>query len=180
MRMSFFLVCVLAFGIVTQARAQSLLVQGSGGPTLMDRGYSVAGGVGWRPWSRLTLSLNGGRTHLASTERSDERGVTSRFRGGTLTVAAAEARLSLFPSSRVTPYVLAGYAVGQSRPNVTAAFPERVSNRVRAVFAGGGLHLPVGADSRLRVFGDVRWMVGDEGNELLVVVPLRIGLSWRF
>lgn len=180
MRMSFFLACVLALGVVTQARGQSVVVQGSAGPTLMDRGYSVAGGVGWRPWSRLTVSLNGERTHLASTESHDGRGVTSRFRGGTLTVAAAEARLSLFPSDRLTPYVLAGYAVGQSRPNVTAAFPDRVTNDVRAVFAGGGVHAPLGANSRLSVFGDVRWMVGDEGTELLVVAPLRVGLSWRF
>lgn len=178
MGVSVLVASVLALCVVTHAGAQSVVVQGSGGPTLIDRGYSVAGGVGWRPWSRLTLSLTGERTHLASTERRDARGVTSRFRGGTLTLLAADARVSLFPSNRVTPYLLAGFAVGPSQPNVTAAFPERVTNRVRAVFAGGGVHVPL--RSRLSVFGDVRWMLGDEDNELMAVVPLRVGVSWRF
>lgn len=178
MRVSVPNACVLVLCAAAPARGQSLVVQGSAGPTLIDRGYSVAGGVGWRPWSRLTLSLHGERIHLASTEQRDDRGVATRFRGGTLTLLAAEGRLSLLPSTRVTPYVLAGVAFGPSRPNVTAAFPDRVSNRVRAVFAGGGVSVPV--RSRLSVFGDVRWMLGDENNELMAVVPLRVGLSWRF
>lgn len=91
MRLSIVTAWVLALWAATPARGQSVVVHGSGGPTLMDRGYSVAGGVGWQPWSHLTLSLNGERTHLASTDRRDERGVTSRVRGGTLTLAAAEA-----------------------------------------------------------------------------------------
>ncbi len=160
------------------ARGQSFVVQGSAGPTLVDRGYSLAGGVGWSPWSRVTVSLNAERTHLASTERRDGRGYTSRFRGGTLTLAAAELRLSLFPHDRVTPYVLAGYAIGVSQPNVTDAFPGRVTNDVRAVFAGGGVHVPV--RPHLSLFADARIMLGDEANEVFAVAPLRAGVSWRF
>lgn len=178
MRMAMLVAVLLAAGVAAPARGQSVVVQGSAGPTLVDRGYSLAGGVGWSPWSRVTVSVSAERTHLVSTERSDDRSYTSRFRGGTLNLAAAELRVALFPPHRVTPYVLAGYAVGQSRPNVTAAFPDRITNNVRAVFAGGGVQVPV--RQHLSLFADARLMLGDEASEVFAVWPLRAGASWRF
>lgn len=170
---SFLLLCV-----PTPARSQSVVVHGSAGPTLVDPGYSLAAGAGWTPWSRVTVSLNLERTHLSSRVRSDGRDGTSTFRGGNLTLGAAELRLSLLPHTRVTPYVLAGYAAGVSRPNVNAMFPERVTHDVRGVFGGGGIHVPL--RPQLGLFADARIMIGEEDNELLAVAPLRAGLSWRF
>jgi hypothetical protein len=162
----------------TLAHGQSVVVHGSAGPTLVDPGYSLAGGAGWAPWSRVTVSLNLERTHLSSRVRSDGRDGTSTFRGGSLTVGAAELGLSLLPRHRVTPYVLAGYAAGVSRPHVNRAFPQRVTNDVRAVFGGAGIHVPL--RPRLSLFADVRMLIGEENHELLAVAPLRAGLSWRF
>ena len=170
---SFLVLCV-----PTVAHSQSVVVQGSAGPTLVNGGYSLAVGAGWRPWSRVTLSVNVERTHLSSRERSDGRGGRAGFRGGTLTLGAAELSVALFARDRVTPYVLAGYAAGVSRPNVNRMFPVRVTNDVQAVFGGAGIHVPL--RPQISLFADARLMLGEEANELLAVAPLRIGLSWRF
>jgi hypothetical protein len=49
---------------------------------------------------------------------------------------------------------------------------------VRAIFFGGGIHLPL--RQQLSLFADARMMVGAEAGELLAVAPLRAGLAWRF
>ena len=134
---------VLVLSIPTLTRGQSLVVHGSAGPTLVDRGYNLAAGVGWAPWSRITLSGTLERTHLSSRVSSDFRGGSTAFRGGTLTLAAAELRVSLFARDRATPYVLAGYAAGVSQPTVNQTFTGRVTNDVRAVFGGAGIQVPL-------------------------------------
>jgi hypothetical protein len=173
---------VAAFFLVLSAPAlaqgQSLVVHGSAGPTLVDRGYNLAAGVGWAPRSRVTLSGTLERTHLSSRERSDFRGGTTGFRGGTLTLAAAELRVSLFARDRATPYVLAGYAAGVSQPNVNRTFTGHVTNDVRAVFGGAGIQVPLRPG--ISLFADGRMMIGDEANELVAVAPLRFGLNWSF
>lgn len=156
---------------------QGVELHGSGGPTLVDRGYSLAGGVGLYPTSRIGLVVDVERTHLFSRETSTP-GSFSRFRGGTLTLASAQVRVVPLGRDRVGPYLFAGFAAGQSRPNVTAAFPTAVTNDVRAAFFGGGLHLPV--REHLSVFADGRLMLGSEAGELLAVAPIRAGLSVRF
>ena len=168
----------LVLCVPTLAHSQSLVVHGSAGPTFVDRGYSLNAGAGSAPWSRVTLSANLERTHLSSREDTDGRGGSSAFRGGTLTLGAAELRVALFARDRVTPYVLAGFAAGVSRPSVNRLFPGRVTNDVRAVFGGAGIQVPL--RPRLNLFLDARLMLGEEANELLAVAPLRAGLSWWF
>jgi hypothetical protein len=159
--------------------AQRFAAHASGGPTLTDSGYSVAAGLGVGVTSRLTFDVDVERTHLSSQVIRDARGVTSGFRGGTLTLGTAQLRASLFDSRRIGPYGVVGFAAGVSRPNVTALFPTRVTNDVRAVFAGGGIHAPL--TSRLSAFADVRMMVGAEDIEgIVAVVPLRAGVALRF
>jgi len=166
--------------VASTASAQSIVVQGSAGPTVTDSGYSVAAGVGLAPTSRLTLLLGVERTHLSSRVTRDSQGrVTSAFRGGTVTFAAAELRATLRRRDRVSPYVLGGFGAGVSRPNVTEIFPEAVTNDARVLFAGGGLHVPV--RQQISVFGDVRMVFGAEGNEGIVAfAPVRAGVWWRF
>lgn len=159
------------------ASAQSFVVQGAGGPTLVDTGHSLAAGIGFSPNSRLTILFDVERTHLSSQVRSTGDSVSS-FRGGTLTLGTAELQVSLFGRDRVSPYGLAGFAAGVSRPNVNQQFPDPVTNDVRAVFFGGGLHVPV--NERLGFFADGRMMIGAEAGELLAVAPIRAGLSLRF
>jgi predicted methyltransferase MtxX (methanogen marker protein 4) len=74
--------------------------------------------------------------------------------------------------------VLAGYAAGVSRPNVNPMFPGRVTNDVRGVFGGAGIHVPL--RPQLGLFADARLMLGEEANELLALAPVRVGVSWRF
>lgn len=171
------LTLLMLLGLPALAAGQAFDVHGSGGPTLVDRGYSLASGIGWLPLSHLQVGLNAERTHLPLRVRGDALG-TSVFRGGTLTVGTIEAQVSLRARDRVTPYLLAGVAAGTSRPNVNERFPNAVRNDVRALFAGGGVLVPV--RPALHLFADVRWMVGAEANEILAVAPLRAGLSWRF
>ena len=160
------------------ARAQSVEAHASAGPTLVDRGHSVAVGSGWSPWSRLTVTVDVERTVLATRVTRDGRGGESAFRGGSVVLGAAGVRLALFPPGRVTPYLVAGVAAGRSRPTVNGRFPVAVTNDARAIVGGGGLEAPLGR--RVVVFADARVQVGGDGGETLALAPLRVGLRWRF
>ncbi|MGE3508437.1 MAG: outer membrane beta-barrel protein [Vicinamibacterales bacterium] len=164
------------------------LVQGSIGPTIVDSGHnlsygfdpglSLAAGLGFSPTPRLTLAVEVERTIRADQLRTDARGDVFGFRGGTLTLATAELRASLFGPDRVGPYGLVGVSAGVSQLRVTDRFPERVTHGVRALTFGGGLQVPLGA--RTHVFVDGRMIIGTEASELLAVTPIRVGLGWRF
>lgn len=178
MRLTLVVALVLLFGVPAPGRGQSVDVHGSAGPTLVDRGYSVAGGFGWSPWSRLTLTADIERTELSTRVSSDGRGGGSVFRGGTIVLGAAGVRVALFPPHRLTPYVVAGVAAGRSRPAVNPQFPSVVTNDARALFAGGGVEAPFGP--HLGLFVDGRVQIGGDGGETLALAPLRAGLRWRF
>jgi hypothetical protein len=170
------------------ASAQAFLVQGSVGPNVVDTGhnlsygvepgYSLAAGFGISPTPRLTFAVEVERTHRASQLRTDARGNVFGFRGGTLTVATPELRASLFRPDRVGPYGLVGFSFGVSKLRVTEQFPEAVSNDVRALMFGGGIHVPL--RERISLFADGRMVLGEEGGELLAVAPIRAGFAWRF
>jgi hypothetical protein len=114
---------------------------------------------------------------LSTRVTSDGRG-GGAFRGGSMVLAAAGMRVAVFPPHRLTPYVVAGVAAGRSKPTVNGAFPDRVTNEVRALFAGVGVQAPLG--THLVVFADARMQLGGDGGETLAVSPLRAGLRWRF
>jgi hypothetical protein len=172
------LVVVLLLAIPCTASAQSLVVHGSAGPTLIDSGYSLAGGIGFSPTTHLTVLFDLERTHLSSRLRSDGRGGFAGFRGGTLTLGSAQLHVTPFGRDRVGPYGLVGFAAGVSRPNVNEQFPVPVTNDVRAMFFGGGIHVPL--KERVSLFVDGRMMIGAEAGELLAIVPIRAGVAWRF
>ena len=160
------------------ASAQSFVLQGSAGPTLVDRGYSMAGGIGFSPTTHLAVLFDVERTHLSSRLSSDGRGGFAGFRGGTLTLGSAQLRVTPFGRDRIGPYGLVGFAAGVSRPNVNERFPDPVTNDVRAMFFGGGIHVPL--KERVSLFADGRMMIGGAAGELLAVVPIRAGVAWRF
>jgi hypothetical protein len=176
MRVTLVFLVLLATG--SAASAQSLVLHGSAGPTLIDSGYSLAGGIGFSPTSHLTVLFDVERTYLSSRLRSDGRDGFAGFRGGTLTLGSAQLRATPFGRDRVGPYGLVGFAAGVSRPNVNELFPDPVTNDVRAMFFGGGIHVPL--KERLSLFADGRMMIGAEAGELLAVAPIRIGVAWRF
>ena len=164
--------------IASPASTQSVGVQGSAGPTLVDTGYSFAAGVRYSPSRLLTLVFGYDHTHLESRTRTTPDS-SSSFRGGTLFLGTAELQVTPFGRHRWGPYGLAGLAAGQSRPNVNAQFPNRVTNRAGAIFFGGGVHVPVG--TRASVFVDGRLMAGAEGVEgIVAVAPVRLGMAWSF
>src|SRR5687768_14713421 len=139
------------------ANAQSWSVHGSAGPTLRDPGYSVAAGVEFAPNRYLALGVNGERTHLADYVRH-YGDVISTFRGATLTLATAELRVTPFGNHRWGPYGLIGTGAGVARANHDPRFPgEGTTGRVRSVFMGGGLHLPI--RERLSAFAEFRMML---------------------
>lgn len=160
------------------ASGQSFDVHGSAGPTLVDTGYSLAAGLGVSPTSHLSILFDVERTYLSSQLTSDGRGGLAGFRGGTLTLGSAHLRVAPFGHDRVGPYGLVGFAAGVSRPNVNEMFPTPVTNDVRALFFGGGIHVPL--DKGLNLFADGRMMIGEEAGELLAVAPIRAGIAWRF
>ena len=171
-------VCLLVVMCPAFASAQSFQLQGSAGPTLVDAGHSLTAGVGLTAGSRVSFLLGLDRIHISSQVRHDDRS-TGLFRGGTLTLATAEIRFGLLSRDRIGPYALAGLAAGVSRPNVNDSFPDPVTNDVRAMFFGGGLHVPLG--ERWTVFADARLLFGEEGDDgIAAAVPVRGGVAWRF
>ena len=164
-------------GARAQSPAPSVSIQAAAGPTLVDTGHNLSAAVGFSPISRVTFLLDVQRTRLSSRSTRNERSSTE-FRGGTMTAVSGEVRVGLWPARRVTPYVLGGFGAGTSRPTVNEAFPERVTNDVRFVFVGGGVHVPLRA--RLSIFGDARLLVGTEAGETLAILPVRVGIAWRF
>ena len=173
-----FFVSLLVLACPATGNAQSFVLHGSAGPTIFDRGHSLAVGMGFSPTSRVTVSFDVNQTHLSSRLRSDGRGGIAGFRGGRLTTGAAELRVSVFRHDRIGPYGIAGFAVGVSKPNVNDMFPDPVSNDVRAAFFGGGLSVPI--RTGLNIFADMRTMVGSEAGELLAVSLVRGGITYRF
>jgi hypothetical protein len=160
------------------AHGQTFELLGSAGPTIVDAGNSFTVGAAVSPGSRTSFVFSFERTHLSSREGFNERSAFS-FRGGTFLLGTAELRVAPLGRDRVGPYGLAGFAVGQSRPNVNPTFPNPVTNSVRAMFVGGGLLVPI--NERLTLFGDARMMFGAEGTDGIVgVAPVRAGVSWRF
>jgi hypothetical protein len=171
------LILLVSAGI---ANAQSWAVHGSAGPTLRDPGHSVAAGVEFAPNRYVALVVNAERTHLADYVRH-YGDVISTFRGATLTLGTVELRVTPFGNHRWGPYGLMGTGAGVARANHAPRFSgEGTTGRVRSVFLGGGLHLPI--RERLSAFAEFRMMlVGEEEGEGLVGAgPLRAGFGWRF
>ena len=185
MRASF--VALLAL-VVAPAAAQaqsfnpSFSVQAAAGPTVVNSGHTVAAAIGFSPWSRVTFLLDVQRTELSSRVTPyplNDRNPYIEFRGGTITAVSGEVRVALFAPDRITPYVLAGFGGGESRPTVNEYFPEAVRNDVGFVFFGGGVQVPV--RDHLSVFGDFRMIGGAEGyDSMIVMYPVRLGMAWRF
>jgi hypothetical protein len=172
------LVLILVPAVVSaQSLVPSVSIQGAAGPTIVDAGHNLSAAVGFSPVSRVTLLVDVQRTQLSSRITRNDRGSTS-FRGGTMTAVSGEVRVGLWPAHRVSPYVLAGVGAGVSRPTVNEAFPNAVTNNVRFMFFGGGVHVPL--PGRLSLFGDGRMLVGAEAGETLAMIPLRFGVAWRF
>jgi hypothetical protein len=176
--------CVVSLVLVllpTVASAQSLApsvsIQAAAGPTIVDTGHHMSAAVGFSPMSRVTLLVDVQRTHLSSRSTRSERG-SGAFRGGTMTAVSGEVRVGLWPAHRVTPYVLAGLGAGVSHPTVNEAFPDPVTNDVRFMFFGGGVHVPL--RERLSLVSDARLLVGAEAGETLAIIPVRVGIAWRF
>ena len=173
-------VLLLAFPAFSSGQT-NLDIHGSGGPTLYDRGASVAVGVGLTPTSWLTVVVDVEHTHQPSRLTKDEHSrVTSAFRGGTLTAVTGGIRASLFGPDRIGPYALAGLAVGMSRPNVNDLWPRRVVHQVQGPFVGGGFQVPIGDRISLFADGRVMLMAGRQADVLLGVAPIRAGMTWRF
>jgi len=178
-----------AFGVVSmvlildpavagaQSVTPSVSIQAAAGPTIVDPGHNVSAAVGFSPASRVTVFVEVLRTQLSSRFTSSEQG-SSAFRGGTMTAVSGEVRVGLFPAARVNPYVLVGAGAGVSRPTVNDMFPDRVTNNARFMSFGGGVQ--VALQGRLSLFGDVRMLVGVEADDLLAIVPVRVGIGWRF
>jgi hypothetical protein len=162
----------------TSKPLQRFSIQAAAGPLLKSGGHTVSAAVGFSPISRLDLIVNAERDQIPFQRRAyaDSYGVT---RGGTLTYVSGEVRASIMPPHRWSPYGFAGMGGGVSQPNVNREFPIAVENKLRMVYFGAGLRVPIG--SGVSIFGDARAMLALEGDEgILGVWPVRAGVVWRF
>ncbi|HUE85771.1 MAG TPA: hypothetical protein VMO26_06800 [Vicinamibacterales bacterium] len=64
--------------VSSNASGQSVVLQGSAGPTITDAGHSVAAGIGFSANSRVTILVAVERTHLSSRVTRDRAGVAWR------------------------------------------------------------------------------------------------------
>jgi hypothetical protein len=153
-------------------------LQASAGPTVRDEGYVVSAAAGYALGSRVELIFNVERTHLPFQANHYENG-SSALRGGTMTFASGELRVSVLPPDRISPFAVAGIGRGYSRPTVNATFPDPVKNELRVGYLGGGVRVPIRRG--LGAFVDARLMLALEGYDgLMGLWPVRAGLTWRF
>ena len=145
----------------------------SAGPTMVDAGNSLSAGVGFTPTPRLTLSATVQRDHL--NYRSNE---FFSFRGGTVTTLAGDVRFNIAPGHRVSPYVFGGMGWGISRPNTAGQFTSRITNRAQTAFAGAGLEVAVAP--RISIVGDARFVLVAERTDIGAMIPVRLGVAYRF
>jgi hypothetical protein len=170
------------------ASGQSFQAQGAAGPNILDTGhnlsygfdpgFSLSAGIGISPSPRVTFLIEVERTYRADQRQTDARGSVFGFRGGTTTLAVPQMRVMVFRPDRIGPYVVAGFAAGVSRLNVTETHPDIVTNDVRAIVFGGGIHVPI--RSSISLFADGRFMFGGEANDIFGLSPIRAGLAWQF
>jgi hypothetical protein len=163
-----------------QEERDRLSVQVAAGPmvTLVGGGSVLSAAFGYSPTSRLELLVNVERNHLPFQSTSIAGG-TSATRGGSMTFASGEVRFSFLPTTRVSPFVMAGAGRGVSRPNLNDTFPNPIENDLRVLYVGGGVRIPLRHGFSL--LGDARCMLGLEGYDgVLGVWPVRVGLAWRF
>lgn len=171
-------IAVAAQSTDTSTPLKRFTLQAAAGPLLKSEGHTVSAALGFSPISRLDLIVNLEQERIPF-QRQTFSGGYSITRGGTLTFVSGEVRASILPPHRVSPYGFAGIGAGVSQPNVNSDFPIAVENKLRTVYAGAGLRIPI--TSGLSVFGDGRMMLALEGDEgILGVWPVRAGLSWRF
>ena len=168
-----FVVGVLSFAAPAVAAGQGISVQGNVGTQINAGGHNQSVSLVFSPNEHLDFLVSGERIHLP-TEATD----FSATRGGTATFISGEVRVSPFSSNRVSPYVLASFGRGKSRPNVNDLFPDPVTNDVWLLFVGGGVRFPL--TGRLSAFADVRAGIEGERDTIFLLVPVRGGVAWRF
>ena len=66
MRIILAVIAVLLLVSPNVASGQTVFLHGAGGPTMLDRGSSVAAGVGFSPTSRLTVMVDVERTNISA------------------------------------------------------------------------------------------------------------------
>jgi len=153
------------------------IVEAAAGPLLPSSGHNLSAAFGVSPASRLDLLVSVERNYLPFQRQTfgDGYGVT---RGGTMLAVSGEVRVSFLPPNRVSPYGFAGLGGGVSRPTVNEVFPAEVKNDLRVAYFGGGVKVPIRGGFTL--FSDARAMMLLEGNDGMVMWPVRVGGSWRF
>jgi hypothetical protein len=154
-------------------------IQVAAGSHWKDGGDSQAISFGIPAGQYWNVLLSAERSHVPTKVMRFDNGM-SVSRRGTVMFVGAEVRLSPRPSARFSPYAFAGLGRGTSRPNVNEFFPDRVTNKVALLFAGGGVRVPL--TDHLSAFVDARvvFFVGIDSEELGGLVPIRGGLAWKF
>jgi hypothetical protein len=134
-------------------------------------GQSVA--LGFSPNQRWDFLIGAERSHWPTEVTS-----ASATRGGTAMLVTGEMRFAPFTVNRVSPYALAGVGRGLSRPNVNEFFPSRVTNDAWLMSFGGGVRVDL--NQRLSAFADMRSGILGERDVVVLVLPVRAGITWRF
>jgi hypothetical protein len=145
------------------------------GSQLNAGGHLQSLSVEYAPWRAVTLLVTVERDHVPSQVR---RYADPARRGGTVTSISAEVRYRMPLGERLSPFIMAGRGGGISHPSVNDIFPDRVTNTVELVYAGGGIRVPL--RPRLDVLVDARCLILVEGDIPIWRLPIRGGVTWRF
>jgi hypothetical protein len=170
-------VCLLSLIVPAVAAGQGagtgVSVQAAVGTHINTGGDGQSVAIGFSPNQRWDFLIGAERSHWPT-----EVTPSSATRGGTATLLSGEMRFSPFTVNRVSPYVLAGVGRGLSRPNVNEMFPGRVTNDAWLMSFGGGVRVDL--NRRLSAFADVRSGILGERDVIILVLPVRAGMTWRF
>lgn len=162
-----------------QPTAIDLSVYGAAGTHIVDDGNHQSVGLAVMFGGRFGVVVNAERSHTPSDVTYFQDGY-SASRGATTLFVSAEFRYVPVTFKRLSPHVIVGAGIGESRPNVNEIFPNRVRHTVNLVFPGAGASVRL--TEHLSAFADVRFMLQSRRGEPDAggFAPVRAGIAWRF
>ena len=153
-------------------------IEGAAGVQLSYTGTMQSIAFGFAPSRSLTLLIGAERSRTEDEIEFFPDGYASE-RGGEVEFVSVELRYAFFANKRVSPYGVIGTGGGVERPNVNEFFPYGVNRSIFVLYYGGGARIPL--HRRLDAFTDWRLIVtADDGSEMAVLGPLRVGIAFRF
>jgi hypothetical protein len=144
-------------------------------------GWNAGAGIGFRPVPAIGVFVNveywtipAGRQ--VNTDPARRVISTTDWRGERSVSVLAGLQLSVFPRSRLSPYVLAAYGRGQISRLAGGAYSPRDDFGATLHFGGG---LRAALSPNVSLFAEGRFTITDVADDPDLKVPIKLGVAWQ-